>query len=82
MGKSFDVIVIGGGQTGLSAAYFLRRPGLSFVILDDSDTAGGVWTKTGLPPLKWSFAMFRKTEGTHGQQATQARRDCHEVTTG
>jgi hypothetical protein len=36
----------------------------------------------GLPPEKWSSAMFRKTEETHGQQATKARRDCHEVTAG
>ena len=36
----------------------------------------------GLPPLKWSSAMFRKTEETHGKQATEARRDCHEVTAG
>ncbi len=38
--------------------------------------------RLGLPPLKWSSAMFRKTEETHGQQATKARRDCHEVTAG
>jgi hypothetical protein len=30
----------------------------------------------------WSSAMFRKTEETHGQQETEARRDCHEVTAG
>ena len=34
------------------------------------------------PPLKWSSAMFRKTEETHGQQATKAGRDCHEVMAG
>jgi putative transposase len=38
---------------------------------------GGQWTgkgrcrDRGLPPLKWSSAMFRKTEETHGQQATK-----------
>ena len=37
---------------------------------------------TDPPPLKWSSAMFRKTEETHGKQATQARRDCHKVTAG
>ena len=36
----------------------------------------------GLPPLKWSSAMFSKTEETHGQQATKARRDSHEVAAG
>ena len=44
---------------------------------------GGARTEwAGLPPLKWSSAMFRKTEEDHGKQATQTRRDCHEVTTG
>jgi len=32
--ERFDVIVIGGGQAGLSAGYHLARGGLSFVILD------------------------------------------------
>ncbi len=32
--KSFDVIIIGAGQAGLAAGYFLKKKGLSFVILD------------------------------------------------
>ena len=44
--KSYDIIIIGGGQAGLSAAYFLRRTGRSFVILDDSETPGGSWPRT------------------------------------
>ncbi|WP_298922483.1 ArsO family NAD(P)H-dependent flavin-containing monooxygenase [uncultured Roseobacter sp.] len=44
--KTFDIIIIGGGQAGLSPAYFLRRTGLRFVILDDSDKPGGSWTRT------------------------------------
>ena len=43
---TYDIIIIGGGQAGLSAAYFLRRTGLSFVILDDSSKPGGSWTQT------------------------------------
>ena len=38
-----DVVVIGGGQAGLAAGYFLRRTGLSFVILDGEDGPGGAW---------------------------------------
>lgn len=38
-----DVVVIGAGQGGLSAAYFLRRFGLSFVVLDAAPEAGGAW---------------------------------------
>lgn len=39
----FDVIVIGGGQAGLAAGYYLRRAGLSFVVLDDAPRSGGAW---------------------------------------
>lgn len=35
--------VVGAGQAGLSSAYFLRRAGLDFVVLDHSPRAGGAW---------------------------------------
>lgn len=38
-----DVVVIGGGQAGLAAGYFLRRAGLEFVILDAQARPGGAW---------------------------------------
>jgi cation diffusion facilitator CzcD-associated flavoprotein CzcO len=41
--QSTDVAVIGAGQAGLSAAYFLRRAGLGFVVLDHSPRPGGAW---------------------------------------
>ena len=34
----------------------------------------------GLPPMKWSAVMFRKTEDQNGYEATQAGRNCHEAT--
>jgi len=41
--ERFDVIVIGGGQAGLSAGYHLARRGLSFVILDAQARTGDSW---------------------------------------
>ncbi|WP_248290066.1 ArsO family NAD(P)H-dependent flavin-containing monooxygenase [Advenella sp. EE-W14] len=38
-----DVVIIGGGQAGLATAYFLRRTGLSFVVLDNQVQPGGAW---------------------------------------
>ncbi|WP_120010113.1 ArsO family NAD(P)H-dependent flavin-containing monooxygenase [Teichococcus vastitatis] len=38
-----DVVVIGGGQSGLAAGYFLRRLGLDCEILDANDRPGGAW---------------------------------------
>ncbi len=42
-----DIVVIGAGQAGLSAAYYLKRegiePGKGFVVLDDEFGPGGAW---------------------------------------
>jgi len=42
-GTRFDVIVIGGGQAGLSVGYHLARRGLRFVILDGHARIGDAW---------------------------------------
>lgn len=41
-----DVVIIGGGQSGLAMGYYLRRTGLSFVILDEQAQPGGSWLHT------------------------------------
>lgn len=41
--QSYDTVVIGGGQAGLSAGYHLARRGKPFVILDGADRIGGSW---------------------------------------
>lgn len=38
-----DVVIIGGGQAGLSLAYYLKRAGVDFVILDAEPAPGGAW---------------------------------------
>jgi putative flavoprotein involved in K+ transport len=43
--ESFDVIVIGGGQAGLSVGYYLAQTGLRFTILDASERIGDSWRK-------------------------------------
>lgn len=42
---AFDVIVIGGGQSGLSAGYHLARTGARFVILEANARIGDSWRK-------------------------------------
>jgi putative flavoprotein involved in K+ transport len=41
-----QVVVIGGGQAGLAAGYYLRRLGLGFVVLDAQSEPGGAWQHT------------------------------------
>lgn len=41
--RETDVVVIGAGQAGLSSAYFLRRAGMDFAVLDANPAPGGAW---------------------------------------
>ncbi|MEU0437185.1 ArsO family NAD(P)H-dependent flavin-containing monooxygenase [Streptomyces sp. NPDC006290] len=53
MTRTTQVVVIGGGQAGLAAGYYLRRLGIEFVILDAQAAPGGAWQHT------WdSFHLF------------------------
>ncbi len=38
-----NVLVIGGGQAGLAAAYHLARHGISYLVVDQGHKAGEVW---------------------------------------
>ncbi len=58
-GDPLDVIVIGGGQSALAVAYFLRRTKLSFILLDAEEGAGGAWRHSWnslrlFSPATWS----------------------------
>jgi putative flavoprotein involved in K+ transport len=44
-GNKYEVIVIGGGQAGLSIGYYLAKYGTSFLILDASERTGDSWRK-------------------------------------
>lgn len=55
--SALDVVVIGGGQAGLAAGYYLRRGGYRYVILDDQPSPGGAW------PHMWpSLRLFSPAE--------------------
>ena len=42
---SYDVLVIGAGQTGLTVGHYLQEAGLRFVIVDAADEVGSAWTQ-------------------------------------
>lgn len=56
-----DIVVIGGGQAGLSAAYHLKKegvpPGRGFVVLDDEFGPGGAWQH------RWDSLTLSKVNG-------------------
>lgn len=58
-----DVVVIGGGQAGLAAGYYLRRTGLSFVVLDAQEGPGGAWLHAWTSLRLFSPARFSSLPG-------------------
>lgn len=61
--RSVDVVVIGAGQAGLAAAYFLAQrgvpPGDGFVVLDANDAPGGAWQH------RWESLRLGEVHGVH-----------------
>ncbi|WP_190078368.1 NAD(P)-binding domain-containing protein [Streptomyces daghestanicus] len=83
--RETEVVVIGAGQAGLSAAYHLRRtgyqPGADFVVLDHSPGPGGAWQ------FRWPSLTYGKVHGMHslpGMELTGAdpQRPSSEVVAG
>lgn len=58
-----DIVVIGAGQAGLSAAYHLQRmgirPGDDYVVLDDESGPGGAWQH------RWDSLTLSVVNGIH-----------------
>ena len=69
--ERYDTVVIGGGQAGLTAGYYLSQQRGSFLILDANDRVGDAWRKrwdslrlftpasfSGLPGLRFPAARW------------------------
>ena len=61
--ETLKTVVVGAGQAGLSAAYWLQRRGLrareDFVVLDANDGPGGAWRH------RWASLTFDAAHGLH-----------------
>jgi glutathione reductase (NADPH) len=51
----FDVIVVGSGTAGQTAAYDLNSAGLRVAVVENSDRPGGVCALAGCQPKKWFY---------------------------
>ncbi|MBB3695890.1 NAD(P)-binding domain-containing protein [Flammeovirga yaeyamensis] len=61
--RSFDVIIIGGGQAGLSVAYYLQMLSIDYLIIDENDQPGGSWTRGWDSLLLFSPGIYSSLSG-------------------
>ncbi|MGC4093716.1 MAG: NAD(P)-binding domain-containing protein [Polyangiaceae bacterium] len=61
--ERFDVIVIGGGQAGLSVGYHLKRRGIRFLILDANARVGDSWRQRWDSLRLFTPARFDSLDG-------------------
>jgi len=55
--RTYDAVVIGAGQAGLSTSYHLARLGIGHVVLDADDAPGGAWQH------RWDSLTMRDVHG-------------------
>ncbi|MFJ2031125.1 flavin-containing monooxygenase [Streptosporangium sp. NPDC087985] len=58
-----DVIVIGGGQAGLAMAWYLRRQGARFLVLDAGSEIGHVWRSRWDSLVQFTAARYDALPG-------------------
>lgn len=78
--RSVAALVIGGGQAGLAAAFYLRRRGIDYVVLDEQDRPGGAWLHTWDSLRLFSPAAYSSLPGWRMPPTTgEGYPDAHHV---
>lgn len=67
----YDVIVIGGGQSGLAMGYYLQKSSLNYLILDAESAPGGSWQHYWPSLRLFSPAQWSSLPGTVMPGGTQ-----------
>jgi len=61
--ERFETVIIGGGQAGLTAGYYLAKHGRPFVILDANERVGDAWRKRWDSLRLFTPARFSRLPG-------------------
>jgi putative flavoprotein involved in K+ transport len=61
--ERFETVIIGGGQAGLTAGYYLAKNGRPFVILDANERIGDAWRKRWDSLRLFTPARFSRLPG-------------------
>ena len=53
--ETYDVVVVGSGTGGQTAAFQLKEKGLNVVVIEKADRPGGICALAGCQPKKWFY---------------------------
>ena len=53
--ETYDVVVVGSGTSGQTAAFQLKEKGLNVVVIEKADRPGGICALAGCQPKKWFY---------------------------
>ena len=81
--QTYDVIVIGSGTGGQTAAYDLKNAGLKVALVENSERPGGTCALSGCQPKKWFYEVAEVIAKTRHLEtkgiSTAATGDWHAV---
>ena len=82
-----DVVIVGGGITGLYAAHRLAEQGISFCVVEEREIAGGIWTKyanatSQVNTSEGAYRLLEQETRTNRDHSTTAEvlKDLHQLT--
>ncbi|BBO91572.1 FAD-dependent oxidoreductase [Desulfosarcina ovata] len=70
MSKSYDVLIIGSGTAGQTAAYQLNDNGIRIGLVEQSPRPGGTCALSGCQAKKWFYEGAEKVRGEMGRFRT------------
>jgi len=53
--ETYDVVVVGSGTSGQTAAFHLKEKGLNVAVIEKADRPGGICALAGCQPKKWFY---------------------------